>query len=383
MSLSIAMMCHSGYGGSVRVAVELSRALTTLGHEVHLLSRSHPPGVLPGGGLTVHTLDARPPTAELDPEWSACEIARFGEMACGVVRRHRIDLLHFHYALPFIWVMRAIRSTLGNAAPPVVGTLHGTDVSASGRMPSALRTKVSRALREATVLTTVSRDHARLAAAAYGVSARVIPNFVDLEEFRPGPAHPWPPRIAHVSNFREVKQPESMARIAGKVLERAEGELWLIGDGARMPVAEAVLTGHAAAGRVRHWGLRPAVAGLLGRTDVLLVTSGAESFSLASLEAMACAVPVVAPRVGGVPELVQDGATGYLFDPGDEEAAARHLLALVTNPELRAQMGQAGRATASAFCTSSIVPAYDLLYSETVERSRSRAPAPLEGDPRA
>ncbi|MGW2588304.1 glycosyltransferase [Streptomyces virginiae] len=363
MSLSIALMCHSCYGGSVRVAVELGRALAARGHEVHLLARSRPPGAaLPYGSLNVHTLSDHPPTAELDIDWSADEIRRFGEMACRVVRRYKVDVMHFHYALPFVWVIRAIRSALGVTAPPVVGTLHGTDVSLAAQMQSRRRTAVARALGEAKVLTTVSQDYARLTAMVYGIMPRVIPNFIDLDEFKPGPAHQGPPRIAYVSNFREVKQPEAMARITRTVLERADAQLWLIGDGALMPAAELILADQVAAGRVRRWGLRTDIASLIPRTDVVLVTSTTESFSLAALEAMACGVPVVAPRVGGVPEVVQDGITGYLFDAGDETAAADHLRSLIESPDLRARIGRAGREAAALFSTSVVVPAYDELY---------------------
>ena len=160
MSMSIGMMCHSGFGGSARVAVELAHALVDRGHEVHLLARSRPPGAHSDRGLTVHTLDERPPSPVLDVDWTQDEIARFEELTRQVVLRHRIDLLHFHYALPFVWVTRSVTDALGSAAPPVVGTLHGTDVSILGHSPR--REAVARELERVSLLTTVSRDHARL-----------------------------------------------------------------------------------------------------------------------------------------------------------------------------------------------------------------------------
>lgn len=364
MSMSIGMMCHSGFGGSARVAVELAHALVDRGHEVHLLARSRPPGAHSDRGLTVHTLDERPPSPVLDVDWTQDEIARFEELTRQVVLRHRIDLLHFHYALPFVWVTRSVTDALGSAAPPVVGTLHGTDVSILGHSPR--REAVARELERVSLLTTVSRDHARLTRAAYGVVPRVIPNFIDLDVFRPGPTRTGRPRIAYVSNFREVKQPEAMARIARAALHRADSELWLVGDGAGMPAAETVLRDLGATGRVRRWGLRTDVAALLPQTDAVLVTSAAESFSLVSLEAMACGVPVVAPRVGGVPELIRHGSSGYLFDPGDESAATDHVVDLITSPGLRADFGRAGRAAAAAYAVDAVVPAYEAAYREAL-----------------
>ncbi len=381
MSMSIGVMCHSGFGGSARLAVELAHALADRGHDVHLLARSRPPGARTGRGLTVHALGERAPSPVLDVDWTKDEIARFEELTCRVVLRHRIDLLHFHYALPFVWVTRSVTATLGRAAPPVVGTLHGTDVSVLGRSPR--REAVARELARISLLTTVSRDHARLTRAAYGVDPRVIPNFIDLAEFRPGPARTGRPRIAYVSNFREVKQPEAMARIARAALDRADGELWLIGDGAGMPAVKTVLSDHIAAGRVRHWGLRTDVAALLPKTDAVLVTSAAESFSLVSLEAMACGVPVVAPRVGGVPELVRHGRTGYLFDPGDEAAAADHLVDVITSPGLRARFGGAGRVAAAAYSADAVVPSYEAAYREALASVADPARVRLTGVTRA
>ena len=372
MNMSIGMLCHSGFGGSARVAVELAHALVARGHEVHLLARSRPPGARSGGGLTVHALGERPPSPVLDIDWTQDEIARFDELTRQVVLRHRIDLLHFHYALPFVWVTQRVNEVLGAAAPPVVGTLHGTDVSIVGWGPR--RQAVAAALARTSLLTTVSRDHARLTAASYDVVPRVIPNFIDLDEFRPGPPRRGRPRIAYVSNFREVKQPEAMARIARAALDRADGELWLIGDGAGMPAVEAILSDHIAAGRVRHWGLRTDVATLLPQTDAVLVTSAAESFSLVSLEAMACGVPVVAPRVGGIPELVRHGSTGYLFDSGDEAAATDHLVDVLTSPRLRAGFGRAGRAAAAAYAADAVVPAYEGAYREALANVVPRVP---------
>ena len=235
-------------------------------------------------------------------------------------------MLHFHYAVPFAWVVQDVVRRLGDDRPAVVGTLHGTDVSVSGRRLD-LRRRLEPALAELDALTTVSEHHAALAARVFRLPARpeVIPNFVDLDRFHTvaRSAERRRPRIVHISNFRPVKQPESMARIAERVLARARSELWLVGAGEMMPAVESILASPIARGRVRLVGVRLDVENLLPHTDLLLVSSRMESFCLVALEAMASGVPVVAPRVGGLPELVEHGVNGLLFEPGDEDGAAR------------------------------------------------------------
>ena len=373
MKLRLGLICHRGVGGSARVAVELSGELARRGHEVHLFARSSPLGLeAPQAGVSLHTLaltgGEHPVSAELDVKWSAAEL---DTLAARVAAVGPLDVVHAHYAVPFAWVAERVGRRLGPRSPALVATLHGTDVSELARRPQrqrALRASLSRL----DAVTTVSHSHAALAQRRLGLAPRVIPNFVDTDRFPPARhGDGRRPRIAHVSNFRPVKQPESMARIYARVRRELDAELWIVGDGEAMPRAAAMLRRAAVAGDVKLLGLRVDPERVLPCTDLLVVTSRTESFCLAALEAAACGIPVVAPRVGGIPELVADGHTGRLFEPGDEDGAVRAIVGLLSDPALRARMGRAARERARRFSSASVVPLYERLYRDVTGSRRA------------
>jgi glycosyltransferase involved in cell wall biosynthesis len=116
---------------------------------------------------------------------------------------------------------------------------------------------------------------------------------------------------------------------------------------------------------VRLLGLRTDVARLLRAADLFLLTSVSEGVPLTVIEAMAAGLPVVATRVGGVSEVVEDGATGLLAPPGDAAALAEKVLTLADNCGLRVQMGARGRTRAAArFSETKMLAAYEHLYEE-------------------
>ena len=358
------MLCHRGVGGSVRIAFELAKALAARGHTTYVFARSAPFDRADGdGGVRVRTLCAASElTSSLDADWSSADIAALAELAASV----ELDVLHYHYAVPFAAVAQAVRARLGEAAPAVVGTLHGTDVSGFGRDPARVA-QVAPLLARADALTTVSQSFARLAVERFGLqrAPTVLPNFVDLPRFGPRVRDQGaPPRVAHVSNLRPVKQPEVMARIYAAARRRADAELWLVGAGEGSAAIDAIVSEAGVGQSVLRLGLRTDLDTILPHTDVLLMTSRSESFCLAALEAAACGVPTVAPRVGGLPELVRDGVSGLLFDEGDEDAGVDALVTLLRDDLLRARMGRAARAVATRFAATAVVPRYEALYRE-------------------
>lgn len=371
--LRVGLLCHRGVGGSVRMAIELGTELARQGCEIHMFARSAPMGMRPAG-IKLHTLDGSSReaivTPQLDVQWSAAELDELTACVLSVVRLEQLDVLHFHYAVPFADVVDRIGQALGWRAPALVGTLHGTDVSLFGRH---LRTRaiLSSTLQRLDALTTVSRSHAALAAKAFGLKAapHVIPNFVDTARFAPRSDDDEPAsrrrRIIHVSNFRPVKQPESVAEIFTAVSQRRDAELWLVGDGAGVAKVQAHL-GQAGISDARYFGLRNDVENILPHADILLVTSRAESFCLAALEAAACGVPVVAPRVGGIPEVVADGQTGLLYEPSNAQEAALAINRLLDEPELYARMRRQGVERAQALSRSTVAPQYLRLYRNAI-----------------
>jgi N-acetyl-alpha-D-glucosaminyl L-malate synthase BshA len=337
---------------------------------VHVVARAPPPGLTPPPpGVTLHCLREEDDgvTTGLDVDWTPAQLRQLAVRLATVVRDHDLQVVHFHYAVPFAWVVRDAVRRLGAARPAVVGTLHGTDVSVFGRR-HGVRRRLAPALANLDALTTVSRHHAALAARVFGLGELpdVIPNFVDLDRFPPRrlPPEGRRPRIAHISNFRPVKEPESMARIADRVLATSPAELWLVGSGEMMPEVETILEARIAQGLVRRFGVRLDVEAILPKTDLLLVSSRMESFCLVALEAMASGVPVAAPRIGGLPELVEDGVSGLLYERGDEEGATRLILEYLGSRELQARLRAGALARARTLSTDVVIPLYEQMYRE-------------------
>lgn len=367
-------MCHRGVGGSARVAVELADELSRRGHEVHLFARSPPFGFAADGRTHQHTLS--PVAAEcprLDADWSPEEM----EALAALVVEVELDVLHYHYAVPFAEVAAVVQRRLGASAPAVVATLHGTDVTIFGRR-RACRQAVAGCLARASAVTTVSRSHSLLAARVFGLPfpPLVIPNFIDLARFSPRPAERERSlRIAHVSNLRRVKRPAAMASIFLEVRKATDAELWLVGDGDARGALERKFSDSGASADVRFFGLRSDPEEILPDAHVLLVTSWSESFCLAVLEAASCGIPVVAPRVGGLPEVVRDGVTGILHRPGHDQAAVGALVGLARDEPWRRALGAAAREHAAKFSAATVVPWYVELYASVLDAPRVPATA--------
>jgi len=145
-------------------------------------------------------------------------------------------------------------------------------------------------------------------------------------------------------------------------------KLLLVGDGPERPKAEWLAETQGVSSDVLFLGKQSDMAPLLSIADILLLPSENESFGLVALEAMACEVPVIATRIGGIPEVVEDEEDGYLFPLGDVAGMADASVKLLKNAGLRREMGKAARRHAIRdFCASKIVRHYENLYSQTIE----------------
>lgn len=375
-------MCLASFGGSARIATHLATALSQRNHTVHLFSRTPPfdDNRYNHGRLKLHTVaparEAELHPARLHVNWTTNDYRAFLTHVLACIAHEGLDILHFHYAVPFAFVAAEVKHHLGQAAPLLVGTLHGTDVSIFGRDPGMSR-RLSRAFRNLDGLTTVSFNNAQLATDLFKlpVPPLVIPDFIDLTQFRPlpvgqpnGKIRAGRPRIAHVSNFRPVKDTPSVARIFAGIRRQIDAELWLIGEGPDMDQVKAILQASGVEQDVRYWGLQQDVGSILAQSDLLLMTSRAESFCLAALEAMACGVPVLSTGVGGLPEVVIDGKTGCLFPPNEHDQAVQLAVELLSDPLRHRAMRAAAINHAARFNYHRIVPRYENLYQVLMKR---------------
>jgi N-acetyl-alpha-D-glucosaminyl L-malate synthase BshA len=375
----LGIVCHSSRGGSVRAATDLATAMAGRGYRVHVLSPFPPLGHWhPPPGVTLHTLhDRRIFSGDVDrlhAEWSDQEAAVFTDLlvsTCGAVG---IDVLHVHYAVPFAWLAVDAAARLGARAPALVATLHGTDASHYAADP-AWRWRLAAALARMDAITTVSQNHAALIRRLLPLlqPAAVIPNFVDLTRFvQPPPTLRAGGRVLHLSNFRPAKNSMAVAEIFACLRTERPAELWLGGCGPELPAVEARLAAMGLAEDVRSLGWRDDAADLMAAADVLVLTSREESFSLTALEAMACGLPVVAPRVGGLPELVKDGVSGLLYEPGDIAAAATLAGRLLEDGAERRRIGAAGIQRAARYAPANVIGAYERLYARLGARNAPR-----------
>lgn len=379
--LSIGVLCHPTYGGSGVLASELALSLAERGHAVHLFSHQVPPRLAQSEGpVQMHVSQGLPyPLFASTPHDLA--------ITSSILRVHRdeggLDILHAHYALPHavsaILARSAAEADLGRPAPRVITTLHGTDITIVGSDPSyapLTQYLISASDAATAVSQSLARDTTRLfCPGASPCSIEVIHNFVDTERFAPLSAGPkgGPPRAVHVSNFRPVKRVPWLIEAFARASSGTKAELVLVGDGPTRPEACETARRLGLGKRVRFLGERDALPELLSPADVFLLASSEESFGLSALEAMSCAVPVVATAVGGVPEVIRDGHTGLLSPADDQARYAERVRELLFDRDRARAMGQAARADVLArFGRDPIVDQYEALYRRVLERVRAQ-----------
>src|SRR5690606_27616158 len=173
--------------------------------------------------------------------------------------------------------------------------------------------------------------------------------------------------VTHISTFRSVKRVGTVLEIFRRIHAEVRARLVMVGDGPDRQAAERQAAEYGLADVVDFVGEQHDVVEWLSAADLFLLPSAQESFGLAALEAMSCEVPVVASRVGGLPEVIQDGVTGFICDADDVDGMAARGLQVLRDPELRQRIGRAAAADVAArFCTSIVVPRYEQYYDDVL-----------------
>lgn len=360
--MRIGLVCHPGYGGSGRTACRLAEELADRGHEVHLVARERPPW------WPVNRSDLRfyPTDPIAYPLFAGdLDVLAMASRLAELINAADLELLHVHYAVPHALSAGLARSMAKlERLVPILVTLHGTDVTVLGLQP-AVTSVLHFALANCQALTAVSDDLARQAERTFGLKdLNVIPGFVDVEACRRRFVPPErrlqfapdaEPLLLHLSNFRPVKRSVDSVEVLARVAARRPCRLLLVGCGPDLGDCLERARRLGVDDRVQVIGFCEDVVELLSLADVLLVPSAQEAFGLAALEAMSCCLPVVASRVGGLPELMGEGASGLLCRPGDVEAMAAATLSLVENPLLAHRLGARGRARAETLFAAPLI----------------------------
>lgn len=383
--MNVIILLHSGVGGSGVVATELGLTLAKGGHEVHFIASAVPfrLGDASPANVSFHQIGGLAYPLFDSPLRTLSEASRIVE----VVEEYNIDVIHAHYAIPHATAALLARAMLrGKHRPGIVTTLHGTDITLVGLDRAYLRA-TQWSIEESDVVTAVSQSLAHTTVHEMGVQRDdivVVPNAVDVARFHG--AYDRTPRsryardheklLMHVSNFRPVKRTEDVVRIFAAVAQAIPARLLMVGEGPERPQALALAQELGVAEQVSFVGSFPRVETMLALADLFLLPSAQESFGLAALEAMASGMPVVATTTGGIPEVVEDGISGYLHPVGAVTAMANSALALLRDDALHARFTAAARTRARVtFDETRITERYLACYERAIGRARAAAPA--------
>ena len=379
--LKIGITCYPTYGGSGVVATELGMELAQRGHEVHFISYAQPIR-LNRTTPNVHYHEVEVSTYPLF-EYPPYDLALATRMA-EVSELYDLDLLHVHYAIPHSVSAMLARQMLAwgpkQRRLPFVTTLHGTDITIVGQDRSYLPvTKFS--IEQSNGVTAISQYLRDLTLREFGISnnIQVIYNFVNCDlycrdknigqnraEYAPNGER----ILVHVSNFRPVKRVMDVIEIFDRVRKQMPAKLLLMGDGPERSPAEWLAVKKGIHNDVVFLGKQEQIAEKLSIADVLLLPSETESFGLAALEAMSCEVVPVATRVGGVPEVVTHGETGWLGEVGDVETMAGYAIEILRDESRLRAMGKKCREAAEQkFSAKKIIPQYEDFYWRVLVRS--------------
>ncbi len=375
--MNIAVLLHSGAGGSGVVATELGLAFAKQGHNIHFVSERIPFRLteLSHPNVYYHEVASMMYPLFESPLTTLSEASKLTE----VIEEFGIHVIHAHYAIPHATAALLARDMAQvKPRPVVVTTLHGTDVTLVGLDRAYLRT-TQYSIENSDLVTAVSKYLADYTRQEMGVrrNIQVIPNAVDHNRFYPREnpqlrlryAHPDEKLLLHISNFRPIKRIEDVIRIFAQVSEKVGSRLLMVGDGPDRSRAFELASELGISGRVAFLGSFPRIEDLLAVCDLFLLPSTQESFGLAALEGMASGVPVVASNVGGIPEVVQDGVNGFLFNPHDVNGMAEAAIKLLSDKEKHQRFSKAARDHAvQMFSETTIVPLYMKAYEEALER---------------
>jgi N-acetyl-alpha-D-glucosaminyl L-malate synthase BshA len=367
--LRIGVSCFPSVGGSGVVAIELGKALVQRGHTVHVIAHEVP--------FRLQTFDPCMMVHEVQPvmydmfRYTPYDLLMAAKMA-QVAKRYRLDVLHVHYAFPHA-LCAFLAKTMCDGALPVVTTLHGTDISLLA-IDEGLADVIRLGIEQSDAVTAVSQhliDETMERLAPKKHIHRIV-NFVDTQVFYPRRCPKLRARIApdgqpillHVSNFRAIKRVHDVVETFALVRQAMPAKLLLAGEGPELNRIQCLVHARGVEADVLFVGKQNEVAELISMADVMLLPSEMESFGLVALEAMACGVPTVASDIGGLPEVVLDGVTGFLRPVGHIHAFADAVLQLLRDAPMYTAFRDAGIARAqTVFGGTAQVDAYEAVYA--------------------
>jgi N-acetyl-alpha-D-glucosaminyl L-malate synthase BshA len=371
--MKIAIVCYPSYGGSGVIATELGKQMALRGHQVHFISYERPFRLdLFHENIYFHEVEILEYPLFKYPPYSIALAGKIVEVAqCA-----GLDLIHVHYAMPHAVSGYLARQMYKDHRLPVITTLHGTDITLVGADKQFFDiTQFS--IEESDGVTTVSDSLKKETLDTFGITRdiRTIYNFIDTDIYcrkenpclRSKYAGANEKIIMHISNFRPLKRIYDICKVFQRINQEVPSHLLLVGDGPDINLAMHFAQEHNLQSRIHFLGKQERVVELLSIADLFLLLSEKESFGLVALEAMACGVPVVATNIGGIPEVIEHGVTGFLSALGDIEGLASHAIHLLQDEDIYNTIRINGREKAvNHFDSKVIIPEYEDYYHEVI-----------------
>lgn len=377
--MRIGIILYPTFGGSGVVATEIGHELAKRGHQVHFISYKRPARLeYFAANIQFHQVNvADYPLFEFAPY----ETALTGRIT-DVALKYNLDLIHAHYAIPHAsaaLMAREILKTKGRYVP-IITTLHGTDITMVGR-DAALEPSVTYAINSSDAVTAVSKSLKNDTLRNFQITReiQVIYNFIDPSLYgTPSPdclknqvAPNGEKVVVHVSNFRKVKRIPDVIDIFARIRNSMPAKLIMGGDGPERTDAERKVLEMGLENDVTFLGSIKNSSDVLACADLLLLPSETESFGVSALEAMVSGVPVVASNAGGMPEVQENGVTGYMCDVGDIESMAEKAVYILSDAERLERFREGARMKATEFSTEKIISQYEALYQQVLDTARA------------
>lgn len=372
MNKKIGIVCYPTVRGSGVVATELGMHLSDHDYEIHFISQTMPFRLKRlDPNIFFHEVDVANYPVFKHPPYDLSLASKIAE----VIDREQLDIIHAHYAMPHA-ICALLAKQMAKKDVRVITTLHGTDITVLGIDPS-LTNLIRFGIEESDAVTAVSyslRDQTKKLLNIQK-EIQVVHNFIDTDKLEePSDTDKLKRRLniqsdekvmIHISNFRKVKRVQDVIHVFHRVQQSIKTKLLLVGDGPEYGDAYQLVQNLGLQDKVIFMGRQDNIHDLFAMSDLNLLVSEKESFGLVLLEAMISGVPSIGSNTGGIPEVIDDGETGYICEVGDVETMSKRAIHLLSEEsEWKRQSLLSKARVKELFDAEQIIKRYENIYYE-------------------
>ena len=373
--MRIGIVLYPTFGGSGIVATELGKELAKKDHEIHFITYTEPVRL---GELRKNIFYHEVSTSDYPLfKYTPYEQVLTSKLV-DVVKFEKLDLLHVHYAIPHASAAYMAQQILSdqNIKIPFITTLHGTDITLVGKDPS-FEPVINFSINKSNMVTAVSESLKKDTNELFEVknNIKVIPNFICIDDYKLENNDFYKKRFApnnekiicHISNFRKVKRIKDVLLSFEIISKEIDVKLILVGDGPERSALEKISRESKYRNNIYFLGSLKSTKEVLNISDLFFLPSSTESFGLSALEAMACSVPVISTKTGGIPEVVIDGESGYLSKVGDVKEMSSNAIEILSNENKLSLFKENALKQAMKFDVKQILPRYEKIYEKCID----------------